>query len=48
MSVLRPVLEPFFWALFLVTALEPVSRHPGPQNGESLDSRPNSYLRYLF
>lgn len=28
MSVLRPVLEPFFWALFLVTALEPVSR-PG-------------------
>ncbi|CAK9117408.1 unnamed protein product [Durusdinium trenchii] len=26
MGILRPVLEPFFWALFLVTALEPLSR----------------------
>ncbi|CAL1130895.1 unnamed protein product [Cladocopium goreaui] len=26
MGVLRPVLEPFFWALFSVTALEPLSR----------------------
>ena len=27
MGVLRAVLEPFFWALFLVTALVPLARH---------------------
>lgn len=46
MGLLRPVLEPFFWALFLVTALEPLTRPGGfdtwpsrARSGEGLGQR---------
>ncbi|CAJ1401007.1 unnamed protein product [Effrenium voratum] len=46
MGLLRPVLEPFFWALFLVTALEPLTRPVGPGVVKALDSSGLSRLNW--